>query len=95
MIFECVEKENVDELKKIITKKNINMLNDFHHTPLLVASALGHEKIVKILIENDADPNHQDKAGWTALHYVASGSNTELAEILIEHGASKEINCFG
>jgi len=45
-------------------------------TPLCLASYLGKTKLVKLLIEEGADVNGQDKNGATALMYAGKGINT-------------------
>jgi ankyrin repeat protein len=53
-------------------------------TPLLMASASGHEELAIFLLENGADPNAVDSGGATALHYtvlkgIASMNGVSLA----------------
>ena len=53
-------------------------------TPLLMASASGHEELAVFLLENGADPNAVDGGGATALHYavlkgIASMNGVSLA----------------
>ncbi|NXQ41143.1 MYPT2 phosphatase, partial [Catharus fuscescens] len=44
--------------------------------------------MVKFLVANGADVNHQDIEGWTPLHAVASCGYLNIAEYLISHGAN-------
>jgi uncharacterized protein len=39
-------------------------------TPLVVATASGHEALALFLLKNGADPNRTDAFGWTALHHA-------------------------
>ncbi|HWP86206.1 MAG TPA: ankyrin repeat domain-containing protein, partial [Terriglobia bacterium] len=53
-------------------------------TPLLMASASGHEELAIFLLQNGADPNAVDEYGATALHYtvlkgIASMNGVSLA----------------
>jgi len=49
---------------------NVNMQNDAGNTPIIVASDYGHSQIVKILLNNGADPNIENKNGWTAVDFA-------------------------
>ena len=42
---------------------DINARGDLHETPLILANWLGHDKIVKLLLELGADPNLKDRSG--------------------------------
>lgn len=55
--------------------------------PLCVASMMGHEDIVKILLDRGADPNHPDPNGDLALGYAADGGHLEIVKMLAEAGA--------
>ena len=46
--------------------------------------------IAKSLMQKGADVNQPEHKGWTALHFAASKGHTNLASILLEHGANIE-----
>lgn len=60
-------------------------------TPLHFAVILRYVKIAKLLIEQGANVNVQDKAKYTPLHYAVENNLTEVVEKLIEKGADVEI----
>ena len=63
-------------------------LYDWGATPLILAVRENNVGIVEVLIANGADPQAADGHGWTPLHHAAwLGSNQEIAELLIRHGA--------
>ena len=53
----------------------------FGTTPLMEAAFHGHDDIVKMLIEHNAQLNTQSGFGWTALHYA--GQNQQLGSIAL------------
>ncbi len=55
------------------------------NSALRIASAEGHEEIVKLLLDKGAEVNAQNSAGFVALDAV--GENTAIAKMLIEKGA--------
>ncbi len=68
-------------------KRDCNYIDEFNTS--LLQNAISHRKynIAKFLIENECNLNHQDKEGFTALHYVLKSRREEevaLADMLIE-----------
>ena len=51
------------------------------------AAAAQEREIVRMLLDNGADPNAQQERGFTALHAAAQHGDRELAELLLERGA--------
>eukprot|EP00944_MAST-04C_sp_MAST-4C-sp1_P012559 g12559.t1 len=48
---------------------------------------VGHTDIVKLLLEQGADPNKKNKYGITPLHQAAREGHTEVCKLLLEKGA--------
>jgi len=48
---------------------------------------MGHMGIVKLLLDNGANPNCANERGETALHLAARGDQTEAMEMLLDNGA--------
>ncbi|MBA3661922.1 MAG: ankyrin repeat domain-containing protein [Gammaproteobacteria bacterium] len=64
------------------------------HAAIFYSSQKDHsenrEHIVKLLLENNADPNAKANLGDTVLHCAASMGKVSFLELLIEHGAEIE-----
>jgi len=56
-------------------------------TALLMASQNGHENIVEMLLNHDADVNIRNNNGATVLEAAKYGKNQNIIEMLIEAGA--------
>ncbi|ELT93193.1 hypothetical protein CAPTEDRAFT_46842, partial [Capitella teleta] len=74
-----------------------NILNLDINTPLHTASLKGYVHIIKMLLENEADPNIPDKREYTALHLVINAemnhqTRDDIVQMLIEHGADANRN---
>jgi ankyrin repeat protein len=52
-------------------------------TPLHLAAAYGHPRIVKLLLDHKADLVAQSNEGWTCLHAAAYGGNVDAVNLLV------------
>ncbi|KAF4994856.1 hypothetical protein FGRMN_5515 [Fusarium graminum] len=66
-------------------------------SPLMIsASVPDSEAVLRLIISKDADINLKNSAGQTALHFVASKKNLDIARILVDNGASTRFrDCRG
>ncbi|RHZ57154.1 hypothetical protein Glove_393g44 [Diversispora epigaea] len=69
-------------LKNVIS---ITSIVNPHHTeaPLMVACKLGHYETAKLLLSYGADPNTQNEAGETSLHFAAKNGYLDCVKVLI------------
>ena len=51
---------------------NLNKVDEFGNTLLVISSQNGSQKIAKLLIEKGANPDHQNREGQTAGHFANS-----------------------
>ncbi len=51
----------------------------------------GHAAAVRDLVARGADPDRQDRNGWTALHFAAQARSVAGAEALIAAGAGPDL----
>lgn len=66
---------------------DVNQLNQAGETALMIAALRGNLDWVKRLLARGAEVNRD---GWSALHYAASGPNTEVLALLLQQGANIE-----
>eukprot|EP00998_Keelungia_sp_KM082_P009152 NODE_5321_length_707_cov_59.725862_g5298_i0.p1 GENE.NODE_5321_length_707_cov_59.725862_g5298_i0~~NODE_5321_length_707_cov_59.725862_g5298_i0.p1 ORF type:complete len:190 (+),score=33.81 NODE_5321_length_707_cov_59.725862_g5298_i0:61-630(+) len=55
-------------------------------SPLMAASLGGHSEVIRLLLQEGADPTVPEQDGYTPMHGVAFQGRAEAAKVLIEHG---------
>jgi ankyrin repeat protein len=79
--------EKMLEADKQLKTININWQNyESKCTPLLIASANGHVKVVEILISQNAEVTLKDEREATALHHAAQSGHLSIIDILLKAG---------
>lgn len=84
-----LEAETINEIKKALSAgANINTQDEENGCTILMYALMNDdEKMVKFLLENKADVNIRDEAGYAALMYAQT---PKLARIIINAGADKQ-----
>ena len=71
---------------------DINLVNRYGDTALIIASFYGFHDIIKLLLDRpDIKLNIQNNEGYTALHYAVSMENIDIIKSLIKAGANPDI----
>lgn len=89
-IFQAIEENNSDFIEKNIKNIDINQKNNFGHSLLHRASYFGNCKIIKLLLDNNADINILDEYNETPLHPIiddCQGDWYDSIELLLNNGA--------
>ena len=74
---------------------DIEKLNSIGQTSFLLACKYKHFEIVEHFLENyKFNLNHRDMSGDTALHYAVKEEHLEIAELLLDFGASIDIENY-
>lgn len=81
---------NTKAVEEMLDLVDVDAVDEGGRTMLMLASYGGHSTTVRLLCENEANPNLKDVNRRTALMYASSGPNTHTVEILLAHGA--EVN---
>lgn len=78
-------------LVKKLLKRTSKALLDFRpsggHTAMTTAIEAGQLATVKLLLRKGANPNLLSLSGMTPLHHAAKHGHTEIAKLLLRHGA--------
>lgn len=68
-------------------KINVDLSNASNETPLMMAALRGHMTLAEQLLARGAAVN---RAGWTPLHYAATGPQPSMVALLLQRGAAIE-----
>lgn len=74
---------------------DIEVANRHGHTCLMIACYKGHYKIAKYLLCLKASVNRKSVKGNTALHDCAESGSLDILKLLIEHGATMDVDSYG
>ncbi|CAH0051280.1 unnamed protein product [Clonostachys solani] len=70
----------------VVANRDSDRKDDRGRTPLSLAAARGHKRVVQILLLRvDVDVNTTDKEGRTPLSWVAAAGHEEVMELLLAH----------
>ena len=76
-----------------------NLADNYGNSPLIraaMASGDAGRGVAALLLDAEAEIDHQNKNGSTALIFACQCTNVEVAKLLLERGANKELkNKFG
>jgi len=82
---------NLSEIQKAISVGvNLNQGDYDNRTALHLATAEGHFKIVKFLLDKGADPNIQDRWGHSAINEAMKTKNTKIMKLFKEQQKTGE-----
>ncbi|KAI8498548.1 hypothetical protein Bbelb_237500 [Branchiostoma belcheri] len=102
--FHAIEDEDVETVRRGLEQGvDVNMrlqayslFGRIGDTGLHVACSRGHDKVVELLIKNQAKLNEANVAGDTALHAACSEGNVKIVELLIKNQADLNVtNWYG
>lgn len=108
-LYQCINETNLTGLKDVeniwLTYLNdlssVELIDDNHNTPLMIASWIGCRRVVKYLLRRGCDINAQNINGNTSLHFASECHHSPVVEYLLKKGAndalknSMNMNHFG
>ncbi len=87
-LFITIEHHDVTDVLNLLLRNVDFELNDVYgRTPLIAAAENGYSDLVKILLENGANPNASDRLGVTVLMEVVLLEEIESVANLIQYNA--------
>jgi cytohesin len=86
---QAVNANNVSGVKAALAKdpKSVNQADRNGNTPLFISIQRGNATIFKLILDHKPNLAHQDRYGYTALHWATFNNRLEFAKTLIKNGA--------
>lgn len=92
-IFYFFKLDNCDF--QVLHGADIEVANRHGHTCLMIACYKGHFNIAKYLLGLKASVNRKSVKGNTALHDCAESGSLDILKLLIENGATMDVDSYG
>src|SRR3990167_9334697 len=89
--FEAANEGDLQVLQDLLTRHNIDDVDDYGSTVLHNAASCGYIKCVSYCVDMHANLDTQDDSGWTALHSTSSEGYVDVACVLLNAGAMVNI----
>lgn len=86
-----VEDGEEGSIRTVIKNHGIDAYDGDKRTALIWSSFFGKVDLLKWLIKYGANPNYQDRTGYSGLHFCGQEQNIEIATILLDNGADPNI----
>lgn len=83
--FIAIEKQENETVKTLFKEIGIHAENRDSRTLLLNAAIYNNIDLLQFALENGANINHQDKLGFTALHFAVQEQHVESITYLLLH----------
>jgi ankyrin repeat protein len=89
-LLTAIQKYDIPKIKKILNKNGSDLINEKDKKgrfPLMIASFLGFEDIVEMLLDARANIDQTDN-GYTALYIASINGHEDIVKILLDRGAN-------
>ncbi|MBK9248079.1 MAG: ankyrin repeat domain-containing protein [Ignavibacteria bacterium] len=80
-----------EKVKKLLSEVGIDALDSYQRTSFIWAAFFNNIDLLHWLIDSGANINHQDRNGFSALHFIGQEQHFESAEIVIKQNANLEL----
>lgn len=92
---QALETGDLQELKRLKSSSDVESLNRFNQTSIMIAAHKGELDIVDWLIDQGAELDHTAKHGLSALMLAVIGRHEETVKSLINAGANPHLRATG
>lgn len=101
-LHDLIDHGKISAVRGAVKTSDVNSVNQFGETPLILAVSKGFYEISELLIRSKADVNKADSSGNTPLFYAVSNNDIKMTKLLLQnkaqistfHGERKETLFF-
>ncbi len=86
-LFDAVYAGDLEKVKQLINRANLNAVDSERNTPLMVAVMRRYRDIAEFFLLRKAALNMESEFGGTALHFACEGGDPYIVKLLIIAGA--------
>jgi ankyrin repeat protein len=87
VLFQAVSSGDYDSSSSyLLSGGEVDVTDEEESTPLMYAAANGHEKVVRLLLNNGAQVDRKNRYGWTALLQASCYGHHDVVYTLSVHG---------
>ena len=86
-----IRQEKYDIAKTTLKEFGIDATDGYGRTALINAVIENKPQFIRWLIDNGANINHQDRNGFSVLHFVGQNGLINLAEYFLDNGANPNL----
>lgn len=90
-MLEAIKKSEIEMVKDYYSNLDINKPDRFNRTLLMNAVLYGEMELAKWAISRQADVNHQDKKGLSALHIAVERNQFQLVSFILQNGVAVDL----
>lgn len=87
-IRQAITYSTPDDAISAISSTDVNIFDREGRTPIIHASIKCSIPVAEWLVANGANINHQDRNGWTALHFAVQENRQDMVGFLLKSGAA-------
>lgn len=86
-----IEKGDNEKVKRLLAEVGVDASDRYLRTALIWATFYNNISLLSWLIDKGANVNHQDRNGYSALHFAGQEKRFDCAKLLIDNGANLEL----
>jgi ankyrin repeat protein len=86
-----IRQEDFNTAKNTLKEFGIDAGDGDGRSALINAVIENKPDFIRWLIDNKANVNHQDRNGYTALHFAGQNLLVDIAKLLLDHGANPNL----
>ena len=90
-IRSAIQSANDDDVRSLMASCAVDVPDGEASTPLIWAAANDRQELLRWLIAQGANVNHQNRYGYCGLHFAGQNKLAEIASILLGAGADTEL----
>ena len=80
-----------EKAKQLLSEVGIDACDSYLRTALIYSTFYDNMDLLAWLIDNGANINHQDRNGYSALHFAGQEKKLRPAKLLVDKGANLEL----